>query len=173
VQWALHLQTWYTRIRALRVWIVHLILPDASHWELGCLSILNNDSSVTYGYLCLIYCMEWYQTSIHWITSQKVILDCIMYYFSLQNVWGTGCLQHYEKFEDIKGVIRIRKSKDTEENGQQKKDKQRSIKHYNKWHTKYRCLSDKAIYYATEVWKIYIKRKKRYKINALSFFLYN
>ena len=37
----------------------------------------------------------------------------------------------HEKFEDIKGVIRIRKSKkDRQYNGQKKKDKQRSTKHY-------------------------------------------
>ena len=32
-------------------------------------------------------------------------------------------------FEDTKGVIRIRKSKDRQHNGQKKKDKQRSTKH--------------------------------------------
>jgi hypothetical protein len=37
----------------------------------------------------------------------------------------------HEKFEDIKGVIRSRKSKkDRQYNGQKKKDKQRSTKHY-------------------------------------------
>ena len=38
-----------------------------------------------------------------------------------------------EEFEDTKGVIRIRKSKDRQHNGQTKKrlkDKQRSTKHY-------------------------------------------
>jgi len=36
-----------------------------------------------------------------------------------------------EAFEDTKWVIRIRKSKmDRQHNGQKKKDKQRSIKHY-------------------------------------------
>jgi hypothetical protein len=35
-----------------------------------------------------------------------------------------------EKFEDTKGVIRVRKSKkDRQHNGQKKKDKQRSTKH--------------------------------------------
>jgi len=38
-----------------------------------------------------------------------------------------------EKFEDTKGVIRIRKSKkDRQHNGQKKKDKQRSTKHTHK-----------------------------------------
>ena len=36
----------------------------------------------------------------------------------------------YEAFEDNKGVIRIRISKDRHHNGQKKKDKQRSTKHY-------------------------------------------
>ena len=35
-----------------------------------------------------------------------------------------------EEFEDTKGVIRICKSKDKQYNGQKKKDKQRSTKHY-------------------------------------------
>ena len=36
-----------------------------------------------------------------------------------------------EMFEDTKGVIRIRKSKqDRQHNDQKKKDKQRSLKHY-------------------------------------------
>jgi hypothetical protein len=36
-----------------------------------------------------------------------------------------------EEFEDTKGVIRIRKSKtDRQHNGQKKRDKQRSTKHY-------------------------------------------
>ena len=34
-----------------------------------------------------------------------------------------------EEFEDTKGVIRIRKSKDRQHNGQKKNDKQRSTKH--------------------------------------------
>jgi hypothetical protein len=34
-----------------------------------------------------------------------------------------------DEFEDTKGVISIRKSKDTQHNGQKKKDKQLSIKH--------------------------------------------
>ena len=34
-----------------------------------------------------------------------------------------------EEFEDTKGVIRIHKSKDRQDNGQKKKDKQRSTKH--------------------------------------------
>ena len=33
------------------------------------------------------------------------------------------------EFEDIKGVLRIRKSKNRQHNGQRKKDKQRSTKH--------------------------------------------
>jgi hypothetical protein len=38
-----------------------------------------------------------------------------------------------EMFEDTKGVIRIRKSKkDSNHNGQRKKDKQRSTKHAHK-----------------------------------------
>jgi hypothetical protein len=37
-----------------------------------------------------------------------------------------------EEFEDTKGVIRIRKSKDRQHNGQKKKDKQRSTKHTHK-----------------------------------------
>jgi len=36
-----------------------------------------------------------------------------------------------EEFEDTKGVISVRKSKkDRQHNGQKKKDKQRSTKHY-------------------------------------------
>jgi hypothetical protein len=35
-----------------------------------------------------------------------------------------------EEFEQTKGVIRIRKSKDRQCNDQKKKDKQRSTKHY-------------------------------------------
>ena len=38
----------------------------------------------------------------------------------------------YEGFEDTQGVIRIRKSKDPQLNGQKKKDKQRSTKHTHK-----------------------------------------
>ena len=39
--------------------------------------------------------------------------------------------ESYEQFEDTKGVILIRKSKkDTQQNGQKKKDKQQSTKHY-------------------------------------------
>ena len=34
-----------------------------------------------------------------------------------------------EEFEDIKGVIKIRKSKDRQHNGRRKKDKQRYTKH--------------------------------------------
>ena len=34
-----------------------------------------------------------------------------------------------DEFEDTKGVIRIRKSKDRQHNDQKKKDKQRSTKH--------------------------------------------
>jgi hypothetical protein len=37
-----------------------------------------------------------------------------------------------EEFEDTKGVIRIRKSKNRQHNGQKKKDKQRSTKHMHK-----------------------------------------
>jgi len=37
-----------------------------------------------------------------------------------------------EEFEDTKGVIKIRKSKDRQHNGQKKKDKQRSTKHTHK-----------------------------------------
>ena len=40
------------------------------------------------------------------------------------------CLQ--EEFEDTKGVIRIRKSKNLQYNGQKKKDKQLSTKHKTK-----------------------------------------
>jgi len=36
------------------------------------------------------------------------------------------------EFEDTKGVIRIRKTKDRQHNGQKKKDKQRSTKHTHK-----------------------------------------
>ena len=36
------------------------------------------------------------------------------------------------EFEDIKGVIRIRKTKDRQHNGQKKKDKQRSTIHTHK-----------------------------------------
>ena len=41
-----------------------------------------------------------------------------------------------EKFEDKKGVIKNRKSKDRQPNGQKKKDKQRSTKHYTKLNVK-------------------------------------
>ena len=34
-----------------------------------------------------------------------------------------------DEFDDTKGVIRIRKSKDRQHNGQKKKDKQRSTQH--------------------------------------------
>ena len=37
-----------------------------------------------------------------------------------------------EEFEDTKGVIKIRKSKDRQHNDQKKKDKQRSTKHTDK-----------------------------------------
>ena len=37
-----------------------------------------------------------------------------------------------EEYEDTKGVIRIRKSKDRQHNGQTKKDKQRSTKYTHK-----------------------------------------
>jgi hypothetical protein len=37
-----------------------------------------------------------------------------------------------EEFEDTRGVIRIRISKNKQHNGQKKKDKQRSIKHTHK-----------------------------------------
>ena len=37
-----------------------------------------------------------------------------------------------DEFEDTKGVIRIRKSKDRQHNDQKKKDKQRSTKHTHK-----------------------------------------
>ena len=37
-----------------------------------------------------------------------------------------------EEFENTKGVIRIRKSKNRKHNGQNKKDKQRSTKHTHK-----------------------------------------
>ena len=37
-----------------------------------------------------------------------------------------------EEFEDTKGVVRIRISKNRQHNGQKKKDKQRSIKHTHK-----------------------------------------
>ena len=41
---------------------------------------------------------------------------------------------HQEEFEDTKGVIRIRKWKDRQHNGQRKrqKDKQRTIRHTHK-----------------------------------------
>jgi hypothetical protein len=35
-----------------------------------------------------------------------------------------------EKFEDTRGVIRIRKSKDRQHNGPKKKDKRTMMKHY-------------------------------------------
>ena len=38
----------------------------------------------------------------------------------------------WEEFEETKGVIRIRKSKDRQHNGQKKKYKQQSTKHANK-----------------------------------------
>jgi hypothetical protein len=41
-----------------------------------------------------------------------------------------GFLYIEEEFEDIKGVIRIRKSKDRQHNDQKKKDKQRSTNTY-------------------------------------------
>ena len=36
----------------------------------------------------------------------------------------------YEEFDDTKGAIRIRKSKDRQYNGHKKKDKHRSTKHH-------------------------------------------
>jgi len=41
-------------------------------------------------------------------------------------------VQLIEELEDTKGVIRIRKSKDRQHNGQKKKGKQRSTKHTQK-----------------------------------------
>jgi len=40
--------------------------------------------------------------------------------------------EHTEELEDTKQLIRIRKSKDRQHNGQQKKDKQRYTKHTHK-----------------------------------------
>ena len=44
--------------------------------------------------------------------------------------WERGLHWIRKEFEDIKGVIRIRKPKDKQHNGQKKKDQQRSTKHY-------------------------------------------
>jgi len=38
-----------------------------------------------------------------------------------------------EEFEDTKGVIRIRKTKDRQRNGQKKKDKQRNGQNKKDW----------------------------------------
>ena len=48
--------------------------------------------------------------------------------FVLDKMW----LLFKEEFEDTKGVIRIRISKNRQHNGQKKKDKERSIKHTHK-----------------------------------------
>jgi hypothetical protein len=42
------------------------------------------------------------------------------------------CSVNQEEFEDTKDVIKIRKWKDRQHNGQKKKDKQRSTKHAHK-----------------------------------------
>jgi hypothetical protein len=44
----------------------------------------------------------------------------------------THQFRQWEEFEDTKGVIRIRKSKDRQHNGLQKKYKQQSTKHTHK-----------------------------------------
>ena len=48
----------------------------------------------------------------------------------LNTAYQTRLIQ--EQFKDTKGVIRIRKPKDRQHNGQRKKDKQRSTKHTHK-----------------------------------------
>jgi hypothetical protein len=45
---------------------------------------------------------------------------------------GLALYRVKEEFEDTKGVIRIRKLKNRQHNGQKKKDKQRSTKHIHK-----------------------------------------
>ena len=55
----------------------------------------------------------------------------------MQNCIFSSCCSSIEEFEDTKGVIRIRKSKkNRQQNGQWKKDKQRSTQHTHK--TKHR-----------------------------------
>jgi hypothetical protein len=38
-----------------------------------------------------------------------------------------------KRFENTKGIIKSRNSKDRQHNGKKKKDKQQSTKHYNLW----------------------------------------
>jgi hypothetical protein len=58
-------------------------------------------------------------------------LYCCVIWYVTRTINGKGKTNVYiEKLEGIKGVIRIRKSKDRQHNDQKKKDKQRSTKHY-------------------------------------------
>ena len=66
----------------------------------------------------------------------NLLCGSLRVYKILYSAAHTHCRRDYEEFEDTKGVIRIRKSKeDRQHNGQEKngqKDKQRSTKHTHK-----------------------------------------
>ena len=65
---------------------------------------------------------------------------CALILMAIQKAWSVlrkkynyKHISHLqEEFEDTKGVIRIRKSKDRQYNNEKKKDKQRSTKHTHK-----------------------------------------
>ena len=56
--------------------------------------------------------------------------QCVIMYISRLTCCISVGRTMSEEFGDTKGVIRFRQSKDREQNGQKKKDKQRSTKHY-------------------------------------------
>ena len=59
-------------------------------------------------------------------------MTCVIIYQNLSRI-GKGVYSNQEEFEDTKGVMRIHKSKNNRQNnGQKKKDKQRSTKHTHK-----------------------------------------
>ena len=67
----------------------------------------------------IVFPKDIFSCFIHDTRREVLIYIMIMYYKSRQ-----------EEFEDTKGVIRICISKDRQHNGQKKKDKQLSTKHY-------------------------------------------
>jgi len=64
---------------------------------------------------------------------QKVFATVVFFYTCIFNLKSQlkNIILELRKFEDNKGVIRSRKSKDRQYNGQKKKDKQRSTKRYS------------------------------------------
>jgi hypothetical protein len=67
------------------------------------------------------------------ILFRDILFNLLLEHESLSNFILKVSLHGQEDFKDTKGVIRIRKSsKDEQHNGQKKKDKQRSAKHYTK-----------------------------------------